>query len=76
MWEWHQNLNLVDSFKKHAKIGGSILVVMGIIGIIFPQLISITTVMLVASLMMFDAIALLWTVLLFKNKRYIYELTF
>ena len=66
MWKWHQNLNLemnvnknlVDSFKKHAKIGGSILVLMGVIGIIFPQLMSITTVMLVAYLMMFAGISI------------------
>ena len=66
MWKWHQNLNLemnvnknlVDNFKKHAKIGGSILVLMGIIGIIFPQLMSITTVILVAYLMMFAGISI------------------
>jgi len=66
MWKWHENLNvemdinknLVDNFKKHAKIGGSILVLMGIVGIIFPQLMSITTVMLVAYLMMFAGVSI------------------
>jgi len=66
MWKWHQNLNLemninknlVDSFKKHAKIGGSILVLMGTVGIIFPQIMSITTVILVAYLMMFAGISI------------------
>jgi len=66
MWKWHQNLNLemnvnknlVDNFKKHAKIGGSLLVLMGVVGIIFPQLMSITTVLLVAYLMMFAGISI------------------
>ena len=66
MWKWHQNLNLemnvnknlVDNFKKHAKIGGSILVLMGAAGIIFPQLMSITTVIIVGYLMMFAGISI------------------
>jgi len=66
MWKWHQNLNaemnvnknLVDSFKKHAKIGGYLLIFIGVVGIIFPQLMSITTVMLVAYLMMFAGVSI------------------
>lgn len=65
MWRWHKNLNLemninknlVDNFKKHAKISGSIFVLIGIIGIIFPAFMSVTTVMLVAYLMMFAGIS-------------------
>jgi len=65
MWRWHKNLNLemnlnknlVDNFKKHAKISGSILVLIGAIGIIFPAFMSVTTVMLVAYLMMFAGIS-------------------
>jgi len=69
MWKWNQNLNLemnvnknlVDNFKKYSKIGGFILIAMGVVGIIFPQILSVTTVMLVAYLMMFagTSIALL-----------------
>ncbi|WP_297434442.1 HdeD family acid-resistance protein [Sulfurimonas sp.] len=65
MWRWHKNLNLemnlnknlVDNFKKHAKISGSIFVLVGAIGIIFPAFMSVTTVMLVAYLMMFAGIS-------------------
>ena len=65
MWRWHKNLNLemnlnknlVDNFKKHAKISGSIFVLVGAIGILFPAFMSVTTVMLVAYLMMFAGIS-------------------
>jgi len=65
MWRWHKNLNLemnlnknlVDNFKKHAKISGSIFVLIGAIGIIFPAFMSVTTVMLIAYLMMFAGIS-------------------
>ena len=65
MWRWHKNLNLemninknlVDNFKKHAKIAGFLFVLFGVIGIIYPALMSVTTVMLVAYLMMFAGIS-------------------
>jgi len=65
MWRWHKNLNLemnlnknlVDNFKKHAKISGILFVLVGAIGIIFPAFMSVTTVMLVAYLMMFAGIS-------------------
>ncbi len=65
MWKWHKNLNLemnfnknlVDNFKKHTKISGSILVLIGAIGIIFPTFMSVSTVILVAYLMMFAGIS-------------------
>ncbi len=64
MWRWHENLNLemnlnknlVDNFKKHAKISGTLFVLFGAIGILFPEFMSVTTVMLVAYLMMFAGI--------------------
>lgn len=64
MWRWHKNLNLemninknlVDNFKKHAKISGTLFVLFGAIGILFPEFMSVTTVMLVAYLMMFAGI--------------------
>ena len=65
MWKWHKNLsiemninkNLVDNFKKHAKIGGILFILFGIAGIIFPGLMSITTVLFVAYLMLFAGIS-------------------
>ena len=65
MWKWHENLNLemninknlVDNFKKHAKISGSLFMLFGAIGILFPTFMSVTTVMLVAYLMMFAGIS-------------------
>ncbi len=64
MWRWHKNLNLemninknlVDNFKKHAKISGTLFVLFGATGILFPEFMSVTTVMLVAYLMMFAGI--------------------
>ena len=51
------NKNLVDNFKKHAKISGTLFVFFGAIGILFPTFMSVTTVMLVAYLMMFAGIS-------------------
>ncbi len=64
MWRWHKNLNLemninknlVDNFKKHAKISGTLFVLFGATGILFPEFMSVTTVMLVAYLMMFAGV--------------------
>ncbi len=64
MWRWHKNLNLemninknlVDNFKKHARISGILFVLFGATGILFPEFMSVTTVMLVAYLMMFAGI--------------------
>jgi len=65
MWKWHENINLemninknlIDNFKKYAKIGGIFFVILGIIGILFPTFISITTVYLIAYLMLFAGIS-------------------
>lgn len=65
MWKWHKNLNiemninknLVDNFKKHAKISGVLFILFGITGIIFPGLMSITTVLFVAYLMLFAGVS-------------------
>ena len=66
MWKWNQNLNLemnanrnlIDSWKKHAKIGGVVLIIIGIVGIVFPQILTVTTLFLVAYLMMFAGISI------------------
>jgi uncharacterized membrane protein HdeD (DUF308 family) len=75
MWRWHKNLNLetnlnknlVDNFKKHAKISGSVFVLLGAAGIFFPQFLSITTVMLVAYLMLFAGVSA--GILTYKSNR-------
>ena len=59
MWKWHKNLNLemninknlVDNFKKHAKISGIIFIILGILGIIFPPALTLTTVVVIATVM-------------------------
>ncbi|WP_457747576.1 HdeD family acid-resistance protein [Sulfurimonas sp.] len=64
MWKWHKNLNLetnlnknlVDNFKKHAKISGVLFVLFGISGILFPTFMTITTVMLIAYIMLFAGV--------------------
>jgi len=65
MWKWHENLNvemninknLVDNFKKHAKIGGTLFILFGVAGILFPGLMSLTTVLLVGYLMLFAGVS-------------------
>ena len=65
MWKWHNNLNLemninknlVDNFKKNAKIGGTLFVLLGLVGIFYPAVVSLTTVLLVAYLMLFAGIS-------------------
>ncbi len=61
MWRWHKNLNfemninknLVDNFKKYTKISGILFILFGASGILFPTFMTVTTVMLVAYLMLF-----------------------
>ena len=65
MWKWHESLNiemninknLVDNFKKHAKISGTLFILFGLAGILFPGLMSLTTVLLVAYLMLFAGVS-------------------
>ena len=59
MWKWNEDLNLemninknlVDSFKKYSKIGGTLFIILGIIGIVFPIVMSLTTLAFVSYLM-------------------------
>ncbi len=65
MWKWHNNLNLemninknlVDSFKKHAKLGGALFVLFGAVGILFPTLMSLTTTLIVGYIMLFAGVS-------------------
>jgi len=68
MWNWNTNLsaemninkNLVDNFKKYATISGSLFILLGVIGIIFPQFMSLTTLLFVSYLMLFAGLASGW----------------
>ena len=68
MWNWNSNLNvemninqnLIDNFKKYAKISGSIFVLFGLVGIIFPEFMSLTTLAFVTYLMLFAGLFAAW----------------
>ncbi len=59
MWKWNDNLNaemninknLIDSFKKYSKVGGILFIILGLIGIVFPIVMSLTTLAFVSYLM-------------------------
>ena len=61
MWNWNTHLtaemnlnkNLVASFKKYAKISGTIFILLGVAGIFFPTFMTMTTLAFVAYLMLF-----------------------
>jgi len=68
MWKWDKTLNvemsvnkaLVDSFKKYSKVGGILFIILGITGIIFPTLMSLTTLAFVSYLMILAGIFSGW----------------
>ncbi|SFV68779.1 hypothetical protein MNB_SV-10-1082 [hydrothermal vent metagenome] len=68
MWNWNSNLslemninkNLVDNFRKYAKISGTLFIILGAVGIIFPTFMSFTTLAFVAYLMLFAGISAGW----------------
>ena len=59
MWKWNDNLNaemninknLIDSFTKYSKVGGILFIILGLIGIVFPIVMSLTTLAFVSYLM-------------------------
>ena len=61
MWNWNTHLtaemnlnkNLVASFKKYAKISGTIFILLGAAGIFFPTFMTMTTLAFVSYLMLF-----------------------
>jgi len=61
MWKWNDQLsaeininkNLVDNFKKYSKISGTLFMLVGLVGIIFPTFMSFTALSFVAYLMLF-----------------------
>ena len=68
MWNWNSkvsaeiniNQNLIENFKKYAKISGSIFILLGLTGIIFPEFMSITTLVFVTYLMLFAGFFAAW----------------
>jgi len=68
MWNWNSNLspemninkNLVDRFKKYAKISGIIFIILGTAGIFFPGFMSLTTLVFVSYLMLFAGLTSGW----------------
>ena len=68
MWNWNTNLNaeininknLVDNFKKYATISGTLFILIGLIGIIFPTFMSFTTLAFVSYLMLFAGLSSAW----------------
>ena len=68
MWNWNSSLNvemninknLVDNFKKYAKISGTIFILLGLAGIIYPAFMSLTTLAFVSYLMIFAGIMAGW----------------
>ena len=55
MWDYSLlsvNKGLVDQFKKYARISGIIFIILGIIGIVYPLVMSATTLFFVAALML------------------------
>ena len=62
MWKYSHvqiNLNkvLVDKFKKYAKIGGIVFMLLGMVGILFPTFMTMSTVIFVSYLMLFAGIS-------------------
>jgi len=54
------NRNIVAHFKKYAKVSGTILILLGLAGIIFPSVATFTTVIFVAYLMLVAGLASGW----------------
>jgi len=76
MWNWNSalspemniNKNLVDNFKKYAKISGILFIILGIAGIFFPYFMSFTTLAFVSYLMLFAGISGAWLTMASNKK--------
>ena len=58
--EMSMNKTLIDTFKKYAKIGGILFIVLGIIGMVFPTFMTLGTLAFVSYLMLFAGISAAW----------------
>ena len=76
MWNWNSTLspemninkNLVDNFKKYAKISGILFIIFGIAGIFFPSFMSFTTLAFVSYLMLLAGISGAWLTMASNKK--------
>ncbi len=62
--EMDMNKTLVDKFKKYSKVGGTIFILLGIVGVLFPTFMTFGTLAFVSYLMLFAGISagvLTWT---------------
>ena len=68
MWNWNNNLNaemnlnknLVDNFKKYATVSGILFIIMGMVGILFPVIMTYSSLIFVAYLMLLAGIFSGW----------------
>jgi uncharacterized membrane protein HdeD (DUF308 family) len=68
MWKWNNGLsaqvninkNIVENFKKYAKISGILFILLGLSGIIFPAVMSLSTLFFVSYLMIFTGLFSGW----------------
>jgi len=54
------NRSIVSKLKKYAKISGILFIILGVLGIVFPTFMSVSTVVLVSYLMLFAGISSGW----------------
>jgi len=57
IFEINMNKELIEKFKKYAKIGGILFIVLGIIGILFPTFMTLSTLVFVSYLMLFAGVS-------------------
>ncbi len=75
MWNWNNNLNaemninknLVDNFKKYATVSGIMFIIMGLIGILYPVIMTYSSLVFIAYLMLLAGIFSGW--LTWKSNR-------
>jgi len=76
MWNWNNyrspdlviDAELIQKFKKYAKISGVIFIILGIAGIFFPGFMSFTTLVFIAWLMLFSGVFSAWMTALSNRK--------
>jgi len=56
MWKRPKNILMLDKFGKYAKVAGTLFMLLGIVGILFPMATSMVTVVFVASLLFFGGV--------------------
>ena len=54
------NQTIIQRFKKYAKISGVVFIVLGLVGVLFPSILSLTTLAFVNYMMLFAGIVSGW----------------